>query len=73
MESSDRVLGLSVANQIYFLAYAYEGEKNAMHLHVGLTEAPELNLAVIAGVDCGNLLGPIVQDNPVGAILVVGA
>ena len=64
VEGSDGVFDLIVAYQMdVTLRVTDEREENALYLHEGRTEAGELNLA--RRVDCSNLLGLHVQDNPI--------
>ena len=62
MEGSDGVADQAVAHKMNF-AIDNEREELALHLHEGLTEAFELELA--GRVDFGDLLGLHIQDNPV--------
>ena len=62
-EGSDRVVDLTVPYDVkVFVGVCDERDKGARHLHEGLTSAAELDLA--GRVDCGDLLGLHVQDNP---------
>ena len=64
-EDGDGVVSLAVSHQtdVSVVGVADEREEEALLLHEGLTFAGELDLA--GRVDCGDLLGYHVQDNPV--------
>ena len=67
VEGGDGVVELVVAHQMDVSVFVMdEGEEKALHLHEGLTQGVELELA--RRVDCSHHLGLHIQDNPVCSI-----
>ena len=67
VERCDGVFDLVVAHQMDVSVFVMdEGEEKALHLHEGLTQGVELELA--RRVDCSHHLGLHIQDNPVCSI-----